>query len=224
MVHYHRILIALMVVLLLGTIVPTAVSASTHEVGILNTGIDPLGKKASVWCRLGQRLTIPDRYVTEIGYCIWRVGNPTGDIILAVHNATTDEPIVTKVWGDASELGVWPEDSGKFTKVMLDEPVRINGDVRLFVEFNGGNATDYCWVGYVSGNRTDGVYTNYYHYGQWHDIGEAEEGAYFYAWVDPEDVKLDAAMPLWVIAPIGIATGVLSLYINKRQHKKHETD
>ena len=156
MVYHHRTIIALTIVLLLSLTMSIMASADTHEVGFLNTGTDPLGKNASVWCRLGQRLIIPDRYVTEIGYCIWRVGTPAGDIIFAIHNATTDEPIVAKVWGDASELGVWPEDSGKFTKVTLDEPVRISGEVRLFVEYNGGNLTDHCWAGYVSGDRITG--------------------------------------------------------------------
>jgi hypothetical protein len=225
MLRKHRFLITTLAALacLLWTI---PVMADTHEVRIFNSSTDPLGKEASVWCRLGQRLTIPGRYVTEIGYCVWRHGFPQGDITFAIHNATTDEPIVRVVWGDASELGVWPEDSGKFTKVTLNKPIWINGEIRLFVEFNGGDADNYCWAGYRSGDKITGEwYTNYYHYGQWHDIGEAEEGAYYYAWVDAEDLQPtspDFVMPVWAIGLIAIPLGGLWFYVNKKQHKRHE--
>jgi hypothetical protein len=217
----RSIAVAFAIVLLLAWVTP--VIASTHEVGTLNTGTDPLGKNASAWCRLGQRLTIPGRYVSEIGYCVWREGFPTGDIIFAIHNATSDEQIVRIVWGDAGDLGVWPQDSGKFTKVTLDEPVWINGEVKLFVEFNGGDPNNYCWAGYVSGDKFPGEsYVNYFHYGQWHDIGEAEEAAYFYAWVDPGDLRSDFVFPMWALAPIGLGICSLWFYVSKKQAKRHE--
>jgi len=225
MVHYHRTLIILAIALLLAVVMPITVSADTHEVGILNTGTDPLGKNASVWCRLGQHLVIPDRAVMSIGYAVWRVGVPTGNITLSIRDVESDDIIISGVWGDVSELGIWPQDSGKFTKVVLDKPVRINGDVRLCVEYYGGNATDYCIAGYYSGDKITGEwYTNYYHYGQWHDIGEAEEGAYFYTWVDPEDIESNSSpMPPWIVAPIVLMAGGIWFYVNKRQCKKHET-
>lgn len=214
--------IALGIVLLLAWLTPIA--ASTHEVGTLNTGTDPLGKNVSVWSRLGQRLIIPDRYVTEIGYCIWRHGFPQGDIIFAIHNATTDEQMVRVVWGDASDLGVWPQDSGRFTKVVLDKPIKISGEVKLFVEFNGGDADNYCLAGYVSGDKFPGEsYINYFHYGQWHDIGEAEEGAYFYAWVDPGDLRPNFEFPKWALAPIGLGICSLWLYVSKKQKRYEES-
>ena len=192
MVHnYSRragIAIAVLVALLLLTIPVVAVGAEEIEVTCGTSGLDPLGPQpASAFCGLGQRLTIPNRLVTEIGYRIWKQGNPTGDVIFSIRNYATGKAIVSVVWGDASELPD-PEEGG-IQKVRLDEPVRVNGEVVVGVEFYGGNATDYCWAGYRTGNyRDDESYINYYHYGSWHDIGEAEEGGYYYAYVDENAV------------------------------------
>jgi hypothetical protein len=197
-----------------------AVSADTHQVEMPFSGEDTLGAKG-VWCRLGQRLTMPDRYVTEIGYKVWRVGAPTGNVTLAIYNATTDEPIVEIVWGDASQLFTLSGNASKVTKIVLDKPIRIDGDVRLFVEFHGGDEQNYCIAGYWTGDKvTGGWYTNYYHYKQWHDIGEAEEGSYYYAWIDEEDLKSDSAAPMWIIAPIAVAVGGIGFYVSKKQHGK----
>jgi len=193
---------------------------------MLFTGQDYLGAKG-VWVRLGQRLTIPDQYISEIGYKVWRVGSPTGDVTFGIQNATSGEILMSEVWGDASQLPRWPEDSGNLTKVILDKPIGINGDVRLYVEFHGGNQTDYCVAGYWSGDRVTGEwYTNYFSYctdvACWHDIGETEEGSYYYAWVDSADVKGDVigGLPTWAIAPIGIVICGACVYISRKRLKK----
>jgi hypothetical protein len=144
---------------------------------------DPLGGEnvTNSWVRLGQRLVIPDREVLSIGYHVRRVGSPTGDVSLAIYDTETDEVIFSQVWGDASNL---PESGASgYCEVVLDPPIRINREVRLCVEYYGGNATDYCVAAYYTGDKITGEsYTNYYHYGGWHDIGEAEEGSYCYTY------------------------------------------
>jgi len=213
--------IILITIILLACLWPSIVSADTHKVGMLFSSQDYLGAKG-VWCRLGQRLTIPDRYVTEIGYLVWRVGNPTGNVTLAVYNATTDEPIVEVVWGDASLLNELPGNADNVTKVVLEEPIRINGDVRLFVEYHGGDEQNYCIAGYWTEDKITGEwYTNYFHYKWWHDIGELEEGSYYYAWIDEEDLKKDFEMPAWIIAPVGLMICGVWFLVSRRQIKKN---
>jgi len=189
MVHnYSRKAIAIIVLVTLLLAATTVIAAGAEgdeiEVTIGTSGLDYLAPQpVSAFCRLGQRLTIPNRLVTVIGYRVWKWGNPTGDVILSIRNPATDKVIVSVVWGDASELP--NPDAGGIQKVRLNEPVRINGEVILCVEYYGGNTTDYCLAGYRTGNYRDGEsYMNYYHYGQWHDIGKAEEGGYFYAYID----------------------------------------
>jgi len=181
-VKHTIIAIAAILVLLIGA--STASAADTCRVQMPASGHDFLGQPG-VWVRLGQRLTIPDRKVTSIGYHVRRVGSPTGDIVISLRDAETGMAIFTAVWGDASEL---PEGGSQgYCEVVLTPPIRVNGDVRICAEYYGGNETDYCLAGYATGDKVPGEwYTNYLHYGVWHDIGEAEEGAYCYEYVCEE--------------------------------------
>jgi len=172
----------LVVPLILLVTVVAPVFAGTSTVQMPSSGWDPLGRNASSWCRLGQRLVIPDRTITSIGYAVWRVGNPAGEVIISMRDAETDEIIVSGICFDASQLPAVNE--GGYSNVALNEPVKVNQEVIICVEYYGGNATDYCAGGYYVGDKITGeTYVNYYHYGQWHDIGEAEEGSYCYTYV-----------------------------------------
>jgi len=188
-----------------------------------HTSYDPLGGDGLVpncWSRLGQRLTIPDRIVTVIGYSVWKFGNPTGNITFTIYNATTNGLMVSKVWGDASNLTSWdnPSDGPARQSVTLDEPIRINGEVKICVEYYGGNKTDFCGAGYYAGDRITGEYYVNYRYGSWIDIGEAEEGAYYYEYIDKlSDITGEAAFPHWqflMVIPIGA-----SIYFVRRRIK-----
>jgi len=199
MVHNYsgrtRIAIAAIALVALLLVATTAVAIGAEgdeiELTIGTSGLDPLSQEKAMgsgpFCRLGQRLTIPDRLVTVIGYRVWKVGNPTGDVIFSIREMGNDRVIVSVVWGDASEL---PDpEAGGIRKVRLDEPVRVNGEVILCVEYYGGDLTDYCVAGYRTNShdhdyRAGETYMNYYPYGHWHDIGEREEGGYYYAYID----------------------------------------
>jgi len=203
----------------------TPIYADTHEVDMPYSSYDPLsgdGLARNSWCRLGQRLVIPDRFVTAIGYHVWRIGTPTGNITFTLYNAISNELIVSKVWGDAGNLTTWG--SGGYQQVTLDKPTRISGEVRLCVEYYEGDMDNYCAGGYYSGDLITGeTYVNY-RYGQWHDIGEAEEGSYHYTWVDEEDLKTENPVPSWIVAPIALAVGTIWFYVNKKQHKRQPKD
>lgn len=242
MVHnYSRTAIAItaLVTFLLAAVPIAAAGAEGDEIEVTigTSGLDYLAPQpVSAFCRLGQRLTIPNRLVTEIGYRVWKWGNPTGDVILSIRDPVTDSVIVSVVRGDASELPV--PDAGGIQKVRLEEPVRVNGEVIICVEYYGGNETDYCLAGYRTGNYRDGeTYMNYYHHGSWHDIGEAEEGGYYYAYVDegvvdpPQDGtngdtgEGDGGNKDWIIAGSVIGASIIGggFIVRRDQTKRKKT-
>jgi hypothetical protein len=248
MVHnYSRTTIAiiLLVALLLTATVAIVAGAEGEEIEVTcgTSGLDPLSREKAMgsgpFCRLGQRLTIPNRLVTQIGYRVWKWGNPTGDVTLSIRDLVTDKPIVSVVWGDASELP--GPDAGGIRKVRLSEPVRVNGEVIICVEYYGGNMTDYCLGGYRTGNYRDGeTYMNYDQTrGNWHDIGPAEEGGYFYAYIDEgsenssgengstsgDNGASEDNGTNWLV--IGLASGIpvagagFAFYYTKKRRKRH---
>jgi len=183
---------------------------------------DLLGREG--WCKLGQKLTIHGE-VLAIGYRVWKQGNPSGDVIFSLYDGKTDSLIVQKVWGDASKLsGV---DYSTYQYVVLDKPVRVDGEVRLCVEFHKGTAKDHLWAGYFSGNKIDGEYhTSFFCYGIWHDIGEKQEGSYYlryipdgYVPLNKEDEAEGGTRSLAVV-PILAAVGGAVFLMNRRWRRK----
>lgn len=179
----NRVLLIVTISVTLLVLFNTYVLADTCRVQMPASGYDPLGGQnvTNSWVRLGQRLMIPNREILSIGYHVRRVGLPTGNVTLSIYDVETDVVLFSQVWGDASEL---PESGASgYCEVTLDPPITMNREVRLCVEYYGGNSTDYCRAAYYTGDKITGEsYTNYYHYGQWHDIGEAEEGSYSYTY------------------------------------------
>jgi len=187
-----RFIVGALLGILLAVVIVVPVYADTCRIQMPASGYDPLGGQnvTNSWVRLGQRLTIPNREILSIGYHVRRVGSPTGDVTLSIYDVETDVVLFSQVWGDASSL---PESGASgYCEVTLDPPIRINREARLCVEYYGGNATDYCRGAYYTGDKITGEsYTNYYHYGQWHDIGEAEEGSYCYTYTCQADPSPD---------------------------------
>jgi len=241
MVHNYsrRTIAAVLVAPLLTLPIVTAAGAEGGEIELTigTSGLDPLSQEKAMgsgpFCALGQRIVMPNRLITAIGYRVWKVGSPTGDVVLSIKDYATGNAIVSVVWGDASELPI--PAAGGIQKVRLNEPVRVNGEVAICVEYYGGNMTDYCVAGYRTGNYRDGeTYVNYSHYGSWLDIGEAEEGGYYYAYVDegvvdpppngngngsgPNDT---VSIPDWLViglaAGIPIASSMLAVHFTKKR-------
>lgn len=89
--------------------------------------------------RYAQRLTIPNREVTKLAFILNKGGSPTGDVTLEIRKRVNDRVIVSKVWGDASDLpteGIWEE-------VTFDTPETINMEVRVCVRYEGGDSSNY---------------------------------------------------------------------------------
>jgi len=183
-------------VIILGLILASPVQAATHEIVIPASGWDNLGgqNSSATWSRLGQRIVADDWQVTSLGFRVCRVGNPQGNIIISIRDSTTDRIIASKVCGNASALA--DQGCSGYTQVTFDRAVVVDGDVRFCIEFYGGNATDYCQVGYFTGDRITGQwYTNYANYctdvDGWHDIGEAEEASCCYTYTSEAEPPLD---------------------------------
>jgi len=86
--------------------------------------------------RAGQRLTIPGRTVSKLSFHISKFGSPTGDVTFTIRKVSDSSIIASKVLCDAADLvSGWNE-------VTLDTPVFINEEVRIGVEFSGGNAVN----------------------------------------------------------------------------------
>jgi len=88
--------------------------------------------------RAGQRLTISNRIVTKLSFPIRKFGSPTGNVTFTIRKVSDDSVLASKVWGDASALPTtvtWEE-------ITFDSPININEEVRIQVEFSGGDSSN----------------------------------------------------------------------------------
>lgn len=181
------------------------------------------GDSPATWSRLGQRVVIEDGEIFAVGYRLCKVGGPTGSVRLSVRDSDTDNLLWAQVWGDASDLPL--ANNNTYIKATVTTGLKVHGDIRICVEYDGGNATDYVQAGYYSGDKIPGQwYTNYSNYASdvdgWHDIGEAEEAAYYMSYVakdtEPENGGTSSgggiSMALWVVIIALPITGGLGVW------------
>ena len=197
------------------------VAATTIQIPA--SGWDYLGGEDSpaVWSRLGQRLVINDGEIFAIGYRLCKVGEPTGNVTLSVRDSETNDVLWSEVWGDAEDLP--GANNNTYIKLDITPSLKADGDIRICVEYWGGNETDYVQGGYYSGDKIAGQwYTNYTNYSTdadgWHDIGEAEDAAYYMSYVsedtEPENgggESTSGGFNWWIVGAIGMIIGVVSL-------------
>ena len=108
----------------------------TEEQTVHNTDIGMKGTNAPT---CGQRLTIPDRKVVKLAFLLKKVGAPTGDISFTIRKVSDKSLIVSKFWGNSSEVPTeltWLE-------VEFDDPTDIDTEVRCLIEYTGYNASNY---------------------------------------------------------------------------------
>jgi len=199
--------------ILLAVLASPAMAATTIQIPA--SGWDYLGggDSPAVWSRLGQRVAIEDGEIFAVGYRLCKVGSPTGNVTVSVRRSSTDVVLWSQVWGDAGDL---PEaNNNTYIKLDITPSLKVDGDIRICVEYYGGNETDYVQAGYYSGDKIPGQwYTNYTNYstdvGGWHDIGEAEDAAYYMSYVakdtEPEnggDGTTSSGIDWWLYAMAG---------------------
>lgn len=92
--------------------------------------------------RSGQRLTISNRWVTALSFLIRRAGSPTGDVTFTIRRVSDDSIIASKVWGDASSLYTYYD----WKTATFDNAVLVNEEVRILVEWGGGDGDNYLQI------------------------------------------------------------------------------
>lgn len=162
-----------------------AYMAHSTEVGISTGGIglEYFGG-AKTYTRMGQKVTISDRTLYSLSFRLSKAGSPTGDVTISVRAVSDDTALVSKVWGDAADVVA----QGWHT-VTFDSPVYVNEEVRLCIEYYGGDADDYLSFYKGTADLITGEYLTVYQRvaGNWHDIGEANEAWYKYTYSTSSD-------------------------------------
>ncbi len=116
------------------------------------------GMFGATWCRVGQRLIIPNRKVTKLGFWLDKVNFPTGDIIFSIRRVSDDSPISTMILFDAALLNGVPT----YYEVEFDDPQTIDQEVRILCEFYGGDASHKVNQNYQTPQVKDDELLTYY--------------------------------------------------------------
>ncbi|MBA7654306.1 hypothetical protein ES703_62183 [subsurface metagenome] len=91
--------------------------------------------RSGSYVRAGQRLTISDRTVSKLAFYLYKKGSPTGNVTFTIRKVSDDSLINSKVWGDAADI----PGSVTLEEVTFVTPELVNEEVRICVEFSGGN-------------------------------------------------------------------------------------
>ncbi|GAH90759.1 unnamed protein product, partial [marine sediment metagenome] len=114
--------------------------------------------------RRGQRLTISNRVVTKLNFYVARYGS-VGDVTYRIRKVSDDSVIASGTVSGLTTSFVWKE-------ATLSPQVTINEAVRILVEYNAGNSSNYVRVRYQDTDVKAGeVYTLYYD-GANHDLSQ----------------------------------------------------
>ena len=127
--------------------------------------------------RDGQRLTIPNRLVTNLGFWLHKSGSPSGDVTFTIRKVSDDSIINSKVWGAATGLEAGPT----YEEVEFDTPVTINQEVRIACEFSGGNADNRVFLNLQNADVKANECRSYHYEGEWSDVGNNDD-AYRYTY------------------------------------------
>ncbi|MBA7633839.1 hypothetical protein ES703_41410 [subsurface metagenome] len=111
----------------------------------------PLSLYTDARRRVGQILTIPNRKVTKLGFWLYRLGSPTGDVTFEIRRQSDDSLISSQFWGDAATL---PEEI-TYEEVEFPDPQIINERVRICIHYYGGNTENYVATRFQGANVKD---------------------------------------------------------------------
>ena len=107
--------------------------------------------------RSGQKITIPSKTICKVRFAMSKSGSPTGTAYAKIRKVSNDSIIETSATTlNVSTLPTYPTFSWEefpFNSV-------INEDVRLLIEYSGGDSTDYILVAFTN-PTIDGMATYY---------------------------------------------------------------
>ncbi|KKM72937.1 hypothetical protein LCGC14_1415480, partial [marine sediment metagenome] len=131
---------------------------------------------------VGQTLHIPNRTVSSLQFYLKKTGSPTGNITFFMRQAALikegvpvggSEWLETKVLGDASTLST----SSAWKEATFDTPRLVSDDVHIYVEYQGGDSSNYVSIGYSSSNVKDGEHLGLrYATGEWNFFSDLDCG------------------------------------------------
>uniref|UniRef100_A0A6M3LU49 Uncharacterized protein n=1 Tax=viral metagenome TaxID=1070528 RepID=A0A6M3LU49_9ZZZZ len=138
--------------------------------------------------RDGQRLIINFRTVSKLAFLVRKDGSPSGDLVFRIRKVSDDSIIVSKVWGDVSDLPgtlTWEE-------VTFDSPVTIEDEVRIALEFGGGDADNGVSSGMAGNVKGSEIYTGWPPGGsEWVDFVEYDFCYKYTYTLPPDDYTID---------------------------------
>jgi len=141
---------------------------------------------------LGQRLAIPNRTVTKLGFWLMKEGiGLAGNLYFEINRASDDGLIVSKKWGIIGDV---PPSAATYLEVTFDSPALIDEEVRIYARVTGGTADNHIggW-GKDSDVKADEVWCRYrVATGSWEVIG-GYDFAYRYTYSVAPTVTTDAA-------------------------------
>ncbi len=93
------------------------------------------------WNRVGQKLTISNRSVSNLSFKTKKVGSPTGTITMTIRRTANDAVLGTKEWGSTANV---PTVVG-WIEVTFASAVSVNEEVRIMMEWSGtlGDGNNY---------------------------------------------------------------------------------
>jgi len=157
--------------------------------------------------RAGQRLFIRGQTVQKLSFPLKKKGTPTGDVTFTVRKID-DTVILSKVACDAAELTtelIWYE-------AIFDTAEFIDEEVRVLVEYGGGNILNFVSVGYYSGGIIADEKLSLYTAG-WADIA-GDDITYSYTYepcifvaASSDDCAKDSLAPWFDITSVAFYAG-----------------
>ena len=118
---------------------------------------------SSTWDRIGQRLTISNRKVSDLYFKTYKVGSPSGTITFAIRKVSNDAILASTVWGNAGDVSA--NTAGVWIGATFNSAVNINEEVRTLMEWSGsiGSTTNYlAFMGASTDVKASEYVTRYY--------------------------------------------------------------
>ena len=128
---------------------------------------------------IGQRLLIPDRTITKLGFWIYKLGAPPGNVTFRIRKVAGNVLVAEKVWGLANDL----PGGSTYEEVTFDTPVALNEEVYIAPWYESGDGGNCMYVGFSFANVKAGEM--YSHYTTTWGDNAARDGAYIYTYQDP---------------------------------------
>lgn len=94
--------------------------------------------------RVGQKLTIPNRYITHIGFWLSKTLNPAASLYFGFYRVSDGGLITEELWGLADDL----DGTETYKEVALSSPQTINEEVYMVVRATEQSDTDYARVAF----------------------------------------------------------------------------